>query len=96
MHARLHSRLAEADAIMVIGFAFRDAYINNIFDNILRLRKDVKVIYFNPISIDKFPRDSVVPDLIKNYSSFHHVVRGIGLEENSLGLAQLEAKRDSQ
>lgn len=93
MHGRLSTRLYEADEIIVIGFAFRDAYINNIFENVIRIRPDVQVMYFNPIGLDAFPEDSYVPHLIKNYSSFRHVQRGVGIDENSLGLEELIKSR---
>jgi len=86
MHGRLNRRLAEADNIIVIGFAFRDTYINNIFENMLRLRPDIKVLYYNPLSVDAFPKDSLVPHFIENYSSFRHIKRGIGVDKGSLGL----------
>ena len=88
MHGRLNRRLAEADHIIVIGFAFRDAYINNIFENILRLRPDTEVLYFNPLSIDEYPEDSMVPHLVENYSSFRHIERGIGIDSGSLNLKE--------
>ncbi len=88
MHGRLNRRLAEADHIIVIGFAFRDAYINNIFENILRMRPDTELLYFNPLSIDEYPEDSMVPHLVKNYSSFKHVEKGIGIESGSLNLKE--------
>ena len=86
MHGRLSTRLSEADLIIVIGFAFRDTYINNIFENILRIRKNIEVLYFNPVKIDKFPKNSMVPYLINNYSNFRHIERGIGISEKSLQL----------
>lgn len=86
IHGRLSKRLAEADSVIIIGFAFRDAYINSIFENILRFRTDLKIFYFNPIKIGKFPRNSLVPYLINNYPNFKHIERGISIEENSLKL----------
>lgn len=66
MHGRLSTRLAEADLIIIIGFAFRDTYINSIFENTLRIRKNLDMLYFNPVKIDKFPKNSIVPYLINN------------------------------
>lgn len=86
MHGRLSIRLAEADLIIVVGFAFRDTYINSIFENTLRIRKDLDMLYFNPIKIDKFPKNSIVPYLINNYPNFKHIERGIGISEKSLQL----------
>ena len=86
MHGRLNTRLAEADLVIVIGFAFRDTYINSIFENILRIRKDLEILYFNPVKIDKFPKNSLVPYLTNNYYNFRHIERGIEVSEKSLQL----------
>ena len=86
MHRRLNQRLTEADRIIVIGFAFRDAYINNIFENIMRVRPDIYILYFNPLSIDAFPEDSLVPHFINNYPAFKHIKRGVTAETCPLKL----------
>lgn len=86
IHNRLVQRLSEADAVIVIGFAFRDAYINNIFENVLRTRKNLTILYFNPIKINEFPPDSDAPRFINSYKNFVHIKRGIGITEDSLGL----------
>lgn len=61
LHGRLSARLAKADVVLVLGFAFRDAYINSIFENVLRTRQELNVYYFNPLAIDKHPKDSMAP-----------------------------------
>ena len=86
MHARLSNRLMEADTIIVIGFAFRDTYINNIFENVLRNRPKTDVLFYNPSSISDFPKDSSVSYFVKNYSSFKHIEKGVEVEENPLKL----------
>lgn len=88
LHNRLVARLNEASSVIVIGFAFRDAYINNIFESFLRMRPDVDVLYFNPIKVAEFTSDSSAPRFIKSYPNFRHFVQGIGLGEKSLGLAE--------
>lgn len=87
MHSRLNKRLTQADKIIVIGFAFRDIYINSIFENILRTRSDAEIIYINPAKIDQFPNDSLVPHLVKTYPHFRHLAKGISSNPNPLGLA---------
>jgi len=89
MHGRLNRRLAEADRIIVVGFAFRDTYINGIFEHTLKLRPNIEMLYFNPLGIDKFPEDSLVPHFIKNYPSFRHIKRGVNIEENPLLLSEV-------
>ena len=87
MHSKLNIRLFEATKIIVIGFAFRDLYINNIFENVMRLRKDSKIFYFNPLKIEEFPDDSQVPYFIKNYASFEHIRMAVEIKEKPLSLA---------
>jgi hypothetical protein len=53
LHGRLSARLTQADVVFVLGFAFRDTYINSIFENVLRTRADLHVYYFNPLAMDK-------------------------------------------
>lgn len=84
LHSRLNQRLAEADIVFVVGFAFRDAYINNMFENILRLRKGVKVYYYNPLSLEEHPEGSMAPRLASHYESFQHVKEGIEVSESPL------------
>lgn len=72
LHERLNKRLSEADVAIMIGFAFRDAYINNIFENALRLRKDFQILYFNPLSLDEHPVGSVARRLAGQYPRFTH------------------------
>lgn len=91
LHDRFFKRLMEADHVIVIGFAFRDEYINGLFESIMRARDDLKIFYFNPAKV--FPADSVVERFKSSYpNQFLHIQRGIGLEENSLKLAEEVAK----
>lgn len=48
IHQRLEDRLSEADIAIVIGFAFRDENINNIFLNAIQKRNNLSVHCFNP------------------------------------------------
>lgn len=76
LHGRLHRRLSEADVVLVIGFAFRDAYVNSMFENTLRLRKDVHMLYFNPLPLDEHPAGSAAPRFAVQYPRFvHHASR---------------------
>jgi hypothetical protein len=86
LHSKLHKRMAEADVIIVIGFAFRDSDINRIFEDVLRLRNNVRIYYFNPQPLDEHPPESIAPQLAKKYPRFLHIKKGIKLSENPLGL----------
>ena len=88
LHGRLHQRLMESSTVLVVGFAFRDAYINNTFDNVLRTRRELPVLYFNPLKPPDFPKDSRLPSFLRRYAAFQHVQRGIEASEEPLGLAE--------
>jgi hypothetical protein len=94
LHGRLHQRLMEATTIVVVGFAFRDAYISNTFDNVLRTRRDLPVLYFNPMKAPDFPKDSRLPSFLRKYTTFHHVQRGIEATDRPLNLADALAHNE--
>lgn len=88
LHGRLNQRLAEADIVIVVGFAFRDSYINSIFENVLRLRKDsIQLFYLNPLPLDKHPKESMAPHFASRHSGFVVVKKGIEATATPLGLA---------
>jgi hypothetical protein len=68
-HDHLASDLDEAYAVIFIGFAFRDQYINFMLENALRRRKARKnwlfVQCFNPTPLNKYPSDSRLPYFAK-------------------------------
>lgn len=86
LHGRLNRRLVEADLVIVVGFAFRDSYINAIFDNVLRMRPDLRVLYFNPLPLDHHPHESAAPRLCGAHSKFRHVESGVQLGATPLML----------
>jgi hypothetical protein len=76
LHGRLSRRLTEADVVLVIGFAFRDAYINTLFENALRLRPNRPIHYFDPLPLSERGDDSAAARLAGGYPGFkHHVHR---------------------
>ena len=81
--------LTEADLVIVIGFAFRDSYINSIFENTMRLRKDLDIIYVNPLPIDQHPDGSMAPKFASEHPGFKHVKRGLALSEKPLELSTI-------
>ena len=88
LHGRLNQRLAEADVVLVVGFAFRDTYINSMFENVLRLRKDdLKLYYVNPLPLEKHPKGSMAPRLAGQHAGFVVVKKGIDVTDTPLGLA---------
>jgi len=86
LHRRLHQRLIEADAVIIIGFALRDAYINSVFDNVLHSRPPFPIYCFNPLSLDAFPSDSRLPYFINSHHTFQHIPKGIEIAAKPLNL----------
>lgn len=91
LHGRLSTRLAEADVVIVIGFAFRDAYINSVFENTMRLKPSLRVLNFNPLPLEKHPAGSVSPRFSGAYSAFSHHERPLVLGPEPLPLAEAVA-----
>ena len=48
IHKFLEDRLLEADRCVVIGFSFRDEYINSVFDRALSKNKELRLLHWNP------------------------------------------------
>lgn len=86
LHDWLLERIGEAELLIVIGFAFRDQYINNIFDFSLRKNKKLEVLFYNPSEIDMFPPDSDVKTFLKKYTNFKHIKNKIEIGPNPLNL----------
>jgi SIR2-like domain len=80
LHGRLHKRLTDCARVSVFGFAFRDAYINSIFDNVLRSRPELPVDCYNPIARENCPRDSKLPYFVNTYPNFKHIEVGLTKE----------------
>jgi hypothetical protein len=89
LHGRLTERLTRADVVFVLGFAFRDAYINSIFENILRTRRDLPVYYFNPLAMDKQPKDSMARRFASEFSNFEHFKKAVEATDKPLDLASV-------
>ena len=86
MHDSLVTRLNDADHIIVIGFAFRDPYINSLFEYGLRSNPNKKVFCLNPESIDNFPEDSSIPRFNNIFDNFIHMQEGVEVTERPLNL----------
>lgn len=93
IHDKLLSRLMTCDKIIVVGFAFRDPYINNLFETILRTRKDVPLFFINPCDIKEFPTESMAKYFKDNYPKFQHFKKGMEIKTNPIGLSQIEKKQ---
>ncbi|HET7174991.1 MAG TPA: SIR2 family protein [Gammaproteobacteria bacterium] len=85
LHSNLFSRLTSADLILVAGFAFRDSYINNIFENVMRAKPGVPIYCFNPMKTEDAPQDSRLISFASKYSSFHHEKIGVSTGDHPLG-----------
>ena len=88
IHERLYSRLIEAEYAFVLGFAFRDPYINSIFEYALRGNKKLKIFVYNPCKIEDMPAESALSSL-KRFKNLEHLITRVELIENPLGLKSL-------
>lgn len=87
LHEQFSDRLSEADVLIVIGFAFRDQYLNNVFDAALKRNNKLRVLCYNPAEIKDLPEDSEMGRLATKYPKrFHHIKKFITLEDNPLSL----------
>jgi hypothetical protein len=69
LHDDLLSRLLTAHFVYVIGFAFRDEFINNQFETALKMNKDLFIYCYNPLETTELPQESKIGYFIKNYPS---------------------------
>lgn len=84
IHDDLLQRLLTADVVYVIGFAFRDDYINNQFDTALKINKDIKVFCYNPCAIEELPSESKLGFFANKYKDkFMHIKNGISIEDKN-------------
>ena len=58
LHNIFFERLQTVDIVIVMGFAFRDPYINELIKISKMTNKRIKMIYFNPIKLEELPQES--------------------------------------
>jgi hypothetical protein len=87
MHNKLYLRLIECDYAYVVGFAFRDPYINSIFEFALRANPDLKIGCYNLLPLNKLPDESNIKNFVKNNpDQFEYLSKGIEDSENPLDI----------
>lgn len=80
LHNSLQKYLLSTNYVVMIGFAMRDPYINEIFESSMHINKELVIFYFNPINIDKLPNESSVNRFIEKFPDrFLHIKEGINL-----------------
>jgi hypothetical protein len=84
LSGKLARRLNEATHAYVIGFAFRDAHINAMFENAMALRKDLAVTHVNPSPIDEYPAESAVRRFNSSFENFKIVQNSVSVSEEPL------------
>ena len=85
LHDQLFVRLMDATICISVGFAFRDPYINNLFDTALKLNNKLKIICFNPADVSEHPEESHIKNFIRDYpNNFFYVRKGIELSDSPL------------
>ena len=81
--------MSEAEILIVIGFAFRDDYINNIIDYSLKRNKNLFTLCYNPLKLSQLPSDSRIREFAKKYSdTFRYVQAGVDISESPLKLRE--------
>lgn len=58
LHDIFLDRLQNANRLIVLGFAFRDPYINELIKIGKMINKKIKMIYFNPVKLEDLPQES--------------------------------------
>ncbi len=90
IHERLYQRLNEVKVVFVLGFAFRDPYINNLFEFAMRTNKELKVLCFNPAEDSQIPPDSELQNFAERYkNNFFRIKTKIEVSETPLKLVEL-------
>ncbi|MGY8817961.1 MAG: SIR2 family protein [Pseudomonadales bacterium] len=88
LHSKLEERLKSSELVIVIGFAFRDPYINSLFETAIKNNSHKKFILINPTPANEFPQDSIIGRL-KTYSNFIHVQDKLQMSKTPLNLRLL-------
>lgn len=95
IHDHLLNRLLDADEVIVIGFAFRDSYINGLFDTALRINQGLKIKCFNPADIKSLPTESRIRHFKTVYPNrFEYIQEGIEISENPLPSLNISNKME--
>jgi len=83
MHQYFVRALSAADALLFVGFAFRDEYINELCERYIR--PDAKVVVVNPGSISRlpFPHGTLLPQIQRGLSAEATEQAFAGLEGDS-------------
>jgi NAD-dependent SIR2 family protein deacetylase len=58
LHDIFFDNLKKTDVLIVLGFAFRDPYINELIKHSKSINMKYKMLYFNPIALGKLPKES--------------------------------------
>lgn len=83
---KLNRRLNSATHVYVVGFAFRDAHINTMFENALSLRKDLNVLQINPSSLKNYPVESAVSRFDSAFDNFQIIQKKVEVGVDPLPL----------
>lgn len=84
LHDQLFARLMQADIVISIGFAFRDPFINNLFDAALKTNDKTPHFCFNPCALKDLPAESSIGYFVANHRNFKHIPLPLKLQENPI------------
>lgn len=87
LHEKLDERLNQSEVLIVIGFAFRDDYLNNIFEYSIKKNKALITLCFNPCAPEKLPRDSKINQFANQFKDrFFHIQTPVEISSTPLSL----------
>lgn len=52
LHSEFKKRLLTKNSCIVIGFSFRDEYLNEVFEDVMKINKELKIIIWNPNDVN--------------------------------------------
>lgn len=86
LHELFYKRCTQADVLLIVGFALRDPYINELIKYSGVANKNLKIYYFNPVEASKLPKESGVSDLMLSFGDrFKYKARKVENNEHPFG-----------
>jgi len=69
LHDILFDSLKKTDVLIVLGFAFRDPYINELIKHSKSINMKYKMLYFNPIALSNLPTESGLHEFRQDFNT---------------------------
>jgi NAD-dependent SIR2 family protein deacetylase len=69
LHDIFFDNLKRTDILIVLGFAFRDPYINELIKHSKNINMKYKILYFNPVALEELPKESGLHEFKQYFNS---------------------------